>query len=46
MVFSRWQHAKMAMKGLDELLKKPLDQPDAATLAHCTLRTFFSFSSS
>ncbi|WP_312464707.1 ABC transporter transmembrane domain-containing protein, partial [Pantoea endophytica] len=35
MVFSRWQHAKSAMKGLDELLKKPLDQPDHATLAHC-----------
>lgn len=35
MVFSRWQHAKSAMKGLDELLKKPLDQPDATSLAHC-----------
>lgn len=35
MVFSRWQHAKSAMKGLDELLKKPLDQPDGGSLAHC-----------
>ncbi|PIF21220.1 type I secretion system permease/ATPase [Candidatus Pantoea floridensis] len=39
MVFSRWQHAKSAMKGLDELLKKPLDQPDRATLAHCPVLT-------
>ncbi|MBD8180297.1 type I secretion system permease/ATPase [Pantoea agglomerans] len=39
MVFSRWQHAKMAMKGLDELLKKPLDQPEATTLAHCPTLT-------
>lgn len=37
MVFSRWQHAKSAMKGLNELLKKPLDQPDNRTLAHCPL---------
>ncbi len=35
MVFSRWQHAKSAMKGLDELLQKPLDQPESSTLAHC-----------
>ncbi|WP_114195383.1 type I secretion system permease/ATPase [Edaphovirga cremea] len=35
MVFSRWQHAKSAMKGLDELLKKPLDRPDDEDLAHC-----------
>ena len=39
LVFSRWQHAKSAMKGLDELLKKPLDQPDATTLAHCPTLT-------
>jgi len=35
MVFSRWQHAKSAMKGLNELLQKPLDQPESGTLAHC-----------
>lgn len=35
MVFSRWQHAKSAMKGLDELLKKPLDRPEDEVLAHC-----------
>ncbi len=39
MVFSRWQHAKTAMKGLDELLKKPLDKPETATLAHCPTLT-------
>ncbi|HAH14105.1 MAG TPA: type I secretion system permease/ATPase, partial [Pantoea agglomerans] len=39
MVFSRWQHAKMAMKGLDELLKQPLDQPEAPTLALCPTLT-------
>jgi ATP-binding cassette subfamily C protein LapB len=27
------------MKGLDELLKKPLDQPEATTLAHCPTLT-------
>ncbi|URQ59722.1 type I secretion system permease/ATPase [Pantoea alhagi] len=35
MIFSRWQHAKSAMKGLDELLKKPLDQPEEGEMAHC-----------
>ncbi|PKH24380.1 type I secretion system permease/ATPase [Enterobacterales bacterium CwR94] len=35
MVFSRWQHAKSAMNGLDELLKRPLDQPDSGDIAHC-----------
>lgn len=35
MVFSRWQHAKSAMTGLNELLKKPLDHPDESELAHC-----------
>ncbi|ANI31496.1 ATP-binding protein [Yersinia entomophaga] len=35
MVFSRWQHAKSAMTGLDELLKKPLDRPEDGELAHC-----------
>ncbi|CNE14391.1 type I secretion system permease/ATPase [Yersinia nurmii] len=35
MVFSRWQHAKSAMTGLDELLKKPLDRPEEGELAHC-----------
>jgi ATP-binding cassette subfamily C protein LapB len=35
MVFSRWQHAKTAMTGLDELLKKPLDKPEEGKMAHC-----------
>ncbi len=39
MIFSRWQHAKSAMNGLDELLKKPLDQPEAGEMAHCPTLT-------
>ncbi|MFZ4831648.1 type I secretion system permease/ATPase [Rouxiella sp. Mn2063] len=35
MVFSRWQHAKSAMQGLNDLLKKPIDRPDDAVLSHC-----------
>lgn len=35
MVFSRWQHAKNAMKGLDDLLQKPLDRPEDKKMAHC-----------
>ncbi|VFS49806.1 RTX-I toxin determinant B [Budvicia aquatica] len=35
MVFSRWQHAKNAMKGLDDLLQKPLDRPDDQKMSHC-----------
>ncbi|MCS3423557.1 ATP-binding cassette subfamily C protein LapB [Rahnella sp. BIGb0603] len=35
MVFSRWQHAKSAMRGLDDLLKKPVDRPADAELSHC-----------
>jgi ATP-binding cassette subfamily C protein LapB len=35
MVFSRWQHAKVAMSGLDELLRKPIDLPPADARAHC-----------
>ncbi|KOC87704.1 type I secretion system permease/ATPase [Winslowiella iniecta] len=39
MVFSRWQHAKSAMSGLDELLKRPLDQPEEDDVAHCPTLT-------
>lgn len=39
MVFSRWQHAKSAMTGLDELLKRPLDQPEEGEVAHCPTLT-------
>ncbi|MBP2167599.1 ATP-binding cassette subfamily C protein LapB [Erwinia toletana] len=39
MVFSRWQHAKSAMNGLDELLKRPLDQPEEGEVAHCPTLT-------
>ena len=35
MVFSRWQHAKVAMSGLDALLKKPMDMPPEDARAHC-----------
>lgn len=35
MVFSRWQHAKTAMTGLNELLKKPLDKDNKSKMAHC-----------
>ncbi|GDX05068.1 type I secretion system permease/ATPase [Buttiauxella sp. A111] len=35
MVFSRWQHAKTAMTGLNELLKKPLDKDPQRKMAHC-----------
>lgn len=35
MVFSRWQHAKTAMAGLNELLKKPLDKDNQRKMAHC-----------
>ncbi|MGL5699923.1 MAG: ABC transporter transmembrane domain-containing protein, partial [Kluyvera sp.] len=35
MVFSRWQHAKSAMTGLNELLKKPLDKEADKRMAHC-----------
>ncbi|CNG52882.1 MULTISPECIES: type I secretion system permease/ATPase [Yersinia] len=37
MVFSRWQHAKSAMTGLNELLKKPLDRPEEGEMAHCPI---------
>lgn len=35
MVFSRWQHAKTAMNGLNDLLKKPLDKTAGEKMAHC-----------
>ncbi|GKX36388.1 hypothetical protein SOASR014_01270 [Pectobacterium carotovorum subsp. carotovorum] len=37
MVFSRWQHAKTAMTGLDDLLQKPLDRPEDGKMAHCPI---------
>ncbi|MBN3121822.1 type I secretion system permease/ATPase, partial [Pectobacterium brasiliense] len=37
MVFSRWQHAKTAMTGLDDLLQKPLDRPEEGKMAHCPI---------
>lgn len=33
-VLGRWQQAKVAKAGLDELMKKPVDQPDHAHLIH------------
>ncbi|MFV0548054.1 MAG: type I secretion system permease/ATPase [Limnobaculum xujianqingii] len=35
MVFSRWQHAKSAMTGLNDLLKKPLDRNTEKPMARC-----------
>lgn len=37
MVFSRWQHAKTAMTGLDDILQKPLDRPEDGKMAHCPI---------
>ncbi|MCP1446038.1 ATP-binding cassette subfamily C protein LapB [Pseudomonas sp. GGS8] len=31
-VFARWQQAKVARKGLDELMKRPVDQPEHSKL--------------
>ncbi|NNH35265.1 type I secretion system permease/ATPase [Acinetobacter sp. NIPH 2377] len=33
-VLGRWQQAKVAKNGLDELMKKPVDQPEHAHLIH------------
>ena len=33
-VLGRWQQAKVAKNGLDELMKKPVDRPDRAQLIH------------
>lgn len=33
-VFARWQQAKVARKGLDELMKRPVDQPEHSKLLH------------
>ncbi len=33
-VFSRWQQAKVARNGLDQLMQRPVDQPENARLVH------------
>lgn len=33
-VFARWQQAKVARNGLDQLMQRPVDQPEAARLVH------------
>lgn len=33
-ILSRWQQAKVARKGLDELMKRPVDQPERGKLVH------------
>jgi len=33
-VFSRWQQAMVARKGLDELMQRPVDQPEQQTRVH------------
>lgn len=37
LVFSRWQHARSAMTGLNELLKKPVDQPQSGVPAYAAV---------
>ncbi|HTH60560.1 MAG TPA: type I secretion system permease/ATPase [Paraburkholderia sp.] len=33
-IMARWQQAKVARKGLDELMKRPVDQPEHAKMLH------------
>ncbi len=33
-VFTRWQQAKVARKGLDELMQRPIDQPERSKRIH------------
>lgn len=33
-VFTRWQQAKVAREGLDQLMQRPVDQPEGARLVH------------
>ena len=33
-VFARWQQAKVARKGLNELMQRPVDQPERGRLVH------------
>lgn len=33
-VFARWQQAKVARKGLDDLMQRPVDQPENTRLIH------------
>lgn len=35
-VLSRWQHAKVAIKGLNELLQRPVDHPKGQVMARLT----------
>lgn len=44
-VLSRWQQAKVAKKGLDELMKRPVDQPEHSKLVHkAALHGHYQFS--
>lgn len=43
-VFARWQQAKVARNGLDQLMQRPVDQPEAARLVHVpALRGDYAF---
>ena len=33
-VFARWQQAKVARAGLDQLMQRPVDQPESARMVH------------
>ncbi|MFJ7142589.1 type I secretion system permease/ATPase [Pseudomonas protegens] len=42
-IFARWQQARVARQGLDELMKRPVDQPEHARRVHrLLLRGHFS----
>ncbi|MBW7984943.1 type I secretion system permease/ATPase [Enterobacillus tribolii] len=44
-VLSRWQQAKVARNGLDELMKRPVDQPEHGKLVHkAVLNGHYKFS--
>ncbi|MHA6432293.1 ABC transporter transmembrane domain-containing protein, partial [Escherichia coli] len=44
-VLSRWQQAKVARNGLDELMKRPVDQPEHGKLVHkAVLHGHYQFS--
>lgn len=44
-VLSRWQQAKVARKGLDELMKRPVDQPEHRKQVHkAALQGHYQFS--
>lgn len=44
-IFARWQQAKVARSGLDEIMKRPVDHPEASKLIHrSVLHGLYEFS--